>query len=242
MRRGRLQAVISVALAIATVIGGASPASANHTGFDKGEYQVGESAGYVELTVASSPCCPPPGGQIDYYTANASAIAGEDYEQTSGTLTYPAEWTIRVPIIGDEVFEGDEQFEVRLTNYRGASVPDRPTTVVRILDDDPKPSSQQTAAGLTSSGSVGPGAVASASGQSSGGSPTLLAEEPPASGARVIADTTETGEAQGLAFRSAAEHKNSPFYPAPLIALSAVLMAAGAAFWARRHGGFQKRF
>lgn len=141
---------ILAAVALGVVVAPASPASA--TGFTKSEYQVGESDGYVDLTLHDTFCCPTESGQFDYYTANLSALAGADYEQTSGTMTVATcgPCTIRVPIIGDKLFEGEEQFEVKLTNFRGTFMNRGDTTaVVRILDDDAKPT-KISASGLPS--------------------------------------------------------------------------------------------
>jgi hypothetical protein len=146
MSKPCFRAVLVMALAVAALVGAASPVLADHTGFEKGEYQVGESAGYVELQVDSTFCCPPASGTIDYYTSNSTALAGQDYLQTSGTLTYPAERTIRVPIINGELFEDEEQFEVILTNFRGTFVNNNlggrhQAGIVKIVDDDPRSAS-----------------------------------------------------------------------------------------------------
>jgi photosystem II stability/assembly factor-like uncharacterized protein len=56
---------------------------------------------------------------VDYATANASAIAGQDYTSTSGTLTFgPGETskTIQIPILDDATTEADEFFTVSLSN------------------------------------------------------------------------------------------------------------------------------
>ena len=59
---------------------------------------------------------------VDYATRDGTAtIQGPDYEQTTGTLTFDKSAsettkTIGVAILGDDVFEGDEQFTVRLSN------------------------------------------------------------------------------------------------------------------------------
>jgi sugar lactone lactonase YvrE len=56
---------------------------------------------------------------VNYATANGTAIAGADYQATSGTLTFaPNESvkTIPVTIYGDSNFESNETFTVNLTN------------------------------------------------------------------------------------------------------------------------------
>ena len=56
---------------------------------------------------------------VDYETIGLSATAGEDFESVSGTLTFEVgetTKTISVPIVVDEYLEGDEQFQVILSN------------------------------------------------------------------------------------------------------------------------------
>ena len=60
---------------------------------------------------------------VDYATADKTAKAGEDYTAVSGTLTFAAgemEKTVHVAILDDDVDEGSEQFEMRLSNESGA--------------------------------------------------------------------------------------------------------------------------
>ena len=60
---------------------------------------------------------------VDYATADGTAKAGEDYEAVSGTLTFAAgetEKTLQVPILDDDIDEGNEKFEMRLSNESGA--------------------------------------------------------------------------------------------------------------------------
>ena len=77
---------------------------------------------------------------VDFNTSNLSAIAGEDYEETSDTLTFEAGETtgeIRVPIIGDTESEDDEAFAVILSNAsENANVEEGERAIATILDDD----------------------------------------------------------------------------------------------------------
>ncbi len=57
--------------------------------------------------------------KIDYTTSDGTAIAGNDYVATSGTLTLVAGLTSKtftVPILGDLLDEPNETFRVTLSN------------------------------------------------------------------------------------------------------------------------------
>jgi len=79
---------------------------------------------------------------VEYFTRDASAIAGQDYLSTSGTAIIRAGETrteIAVEIIGDTVNEGSEVFYLVITNPQGASFPDGITEIVAsrtIVNDD----------------------------------------------------------------------------------------------------------
>ncbi len=76
---------------------------------------------------------------VDYFTSDGSAIAGQDYTATNGTLRFgPGELTgvIHVPIRDDTLLEGDETFTVALTNALGAALGPRNLGTVVIQDDE----------------------------------------------------------------------------------------------------------
>ncbi len=76
---------------------------------------------------------------VDYATSDGTAKAGEDYTATSGTLTFAAgerAKTVRVPILDDAIDEGEETFQLRLSNARGARIGDGEATGT-ISNDDP---------------------------------------------------------------------------------------------------------
>jgi hypothetical protein len=71
-------------------------------------------------------------------TADGTAVAGEDYTASSGTVTIPAgatSATVEVPVTADAVDEADETFSVKLSSPAGAML-DRDTATVTIADDD----------------------------------------------------------------------------------------------------------
>lgn len=82
---------------------------------------------------------------IDYATVDGTAQAGADYQAASGTLSIPAgatSGTIRVPVIGERLFEPDETFSVRLSQQQNTGVVSPRLTddigVATIVNDDPE--------------------------------------------------------------------------------------------------------
>ena len=93
----------------------------------------GEVAFLVRLSVASSQTV-----TVEYATVDGTAMAGSDYEETTGTLTFPAletEQTIRVPIVDDDLDEATEAFAVVLSNASNTAVEDSEATGA-IVDND----------------------------------------------------------------------------------------------------------
>ena len=65
--------------------------------------------------------------QVDYATADGSAVQGTDYQQMSGTLTFAAgetSKTITVRVYNRGAYGGTRDFTVRLTNARNAGISD----------------------------------------------------------------------------------------------------------------------
>jgi hypothetical protein len=78
---------------------------------------------------------------VQYATGNGTAVAGQDYTATSGTLTFaPGETvkTILVPILDNAVYEPTETFTVTLSNAIGAAITDG-QGVGTIADNDIPP-------------------------------------------------------------------------------------------------------
>jgi Calx-beta domain len=106
-------------------------------------YNVGEGDAVVTITVTRS------GGSlggpvtVDYATSAGSATAGSDYADASGTLTFgPGEASkgFTVPVTSDSAHEGDETFQVALSNAGGGASLDSPAgATVTITDDDAAP-------------------------------------------------------------------------------------------------------
>ncbi|MEM8963982.1 MAG: PQQ-dependent sugar dehydrogenase [Acidobacteriota bacterium] len=101
---------------------------------------VDETAGTVSVEVRRNGSAQG-AASVDYATLDGSAIAGDDYTPTSGTLTWAdgdsSPKTITVPILDDTVSESLESFQVRLSNAVGAGeLGTLVTTEVRIIDDE----------------------------------------------------------------------------------------------------------
>ena len=100
---------------------------------------------------------------VDYFTSDGTAVAGQDYIATSGTVFFSpgqTEEVISVGLIDDAVEEPDEAFNVTLTNPIGGLVIGQGTAAVTIFDDDATPQIIDTVVG----GGVGDGGPATSAG------------------------------------------------------------------------------
>ena len=91
----------------------------------------------VTLAVSSSSTV-----RVKFTTQNGTAVSPQDYERTSGTLTFPPGTRTRkisVPIEDDKLNETDETFFVNLSDPVGAPIGDG-QGLGTIRDDDPLPS------------------------------------------------------------------------------------------------------
>ncbi len=78
---------------------------------------------------------------VNYSTADGTAETGNDYQGTSGTLTFnPGDTskTVNVLVNGDTAFEPDETFFVNLTIPTNSSISD-PQGQGTVINDDPAP-------------------------------------------------------------------------------------------------------
>ena len=105
--------------------------------------EAGEAGGNVVFTVSISAAA----GQevtVDYATSNGTATAGQDYTETTGTLTFAANsvasQTVSVPVTDDAVDEAEEEtFTLTLSSAQGASLARGGSTLTvtgTITDDD----------------------------------------------------------------------------------------------------------
>lgn len=107
--------------------------------FSSASYSVDENAGDIMVTATRS------GGDagdvtVDYATADGTALAGEDYQDSAGTLTFldgETSRTFTVPILDDEIAESDEDLTLTLANPTGGATLGNPSVSnVTILDND----------------------------------------------------------------------------------------------------------
>lgn len=81
---------------------------------------------------------------VSYSTSNGSATAGNDYQSSSGSLSWTdgdiATKSLLISILDDSIYEGDETFTVTLSDPSGgASLGSPSTTSVTIIEDEPLP-------------------------------------------------------------------------------------------------------
>ncbi|HTN22681.1 MAG TPA: Calx-beta domain-containing protein [Solirubrobacteraceae bacterium] len=107
---------------------------------------VGDAAPATEGGTAAFPVAlNSPSGRdvtVTFATANASAVAGQDYTARSGTLTIPAGATtaaVAVALTDDSIDEPAEAFELRLSAPVNATLGDAAGTATIIDNDEPPP-------------------------------------------------------------------------------------------------------
>jgi aryl-phospho-beta-D-glucosidase BglC (GH1 family) len=89
---------------------------------------------------------------VNFATANGTALAGQDFVGTSGTLTLAAgqtSQTVTVRITGDTAVEANETFFLNLSGAAGATIADGQATGT-IVNDDSAPTPPPSAAGFLS--------------------------------------------------------------------------------------------
>jgi hypothetical protein len=117
-------------------------ASTNPPVLSIADTSVNEGAGSVALTVSVNPVS----GQdidVDYATVNGTALAVGDFIANNNTLTLLAgqsSGTINISLPDDNIYEGNETFEVALSNAVNAtlSATDNSSTIT-INEDEPFP-------------------------------------------------------------------------------------------------------
>jgi dienelactone hydrolase len=106
--------------------------------FELNRYSIRENEGSLTVKVLRGNDVDLPPFTVDYATSNLTAVAGEDYAETSGTLAF-AEGerfkTLSVPILWNETSELDRQFKLTLSNPSGGLVLGaKQTATIVVLD------------------------------------------------------------------------------------------------------------
>ena len=118
---------------VATILPDEVFASAADTSVVEGSTGTVDAAFTVALTDES-----PLPVTLSYATRDGSALAGEDYVATAGTLTFApgeTERTLTVPVLGDDRAEGDEAFSLVLFDPINASLQVAEADCI-VVDDD----------------------------------------------------------------------------------------------------------
>lgn len=102
------------------------------------EYFVEESKGAVTITVLRGSDDASRSFTVDFATADRTAKAGMDYSAVQGQLSFNPgrmQATLTVPVLADDLVEGDEEFVVVLSNLTEGTFLGGPTTVAVELFD-----------------------------------------------------------------------------------------------------------
>ena len=92
----------------------------------------------ASLTVSLSAAASQP-VSVNYSIVNGTALAGSDYQASSGTLSFApgqTSQTISIPVIGDTTVEPDENFQVQLSNPQNANLSTTRSALIDLLNDD----------------------------------------------------------------------------------------------------------
>ncbi len=105
---------------------------------------VSENAGHATITVLLSE---PSGAvsQVTYQTADYTAIAGTDYTDTHGILTFDpgvVSQTISIPLLDDSLNEPQKTFNLILSDPSNVELSSPYAAIVTINDNDPQPTIQ----------------------------------------------------------------------------------------------------
>ena len=145
------------ATASVTILEDDPPPPAGSLQFSAAAFSVAEGGANVTVSVTRS------GGgagamTVDYASSNGSATAGTDYAAMAGTLSFAdgvVSQSFSASILDDSLFEGDETFNLNLSNVTGGASLGTPATAsVTITDDDPPPLQDSNGDGLTDADAI----------------------------------------------------------------------------------------
>ncbi|MBE9220315.1 LamG-like jellyroll fold domain-containing protein, partial [Dolichospermum flos-aquae] len=121
---------------IVEVVNGASTLSVGNVSIDEEAVINGK----ITVTVTLTGVRPDKTFTVDYSTADVTATAGQDYTATNGTLTFnPGESvkTFTIDINNDRVYEGNETFNVTLSNPTGGAVLGQNVSTITLTETPP---------------------------------------------------------------------------------------------------------
>lgn len=141
MVRRLLAPSLAVLLAAAwlLLLAPAAHAACHIAGFVESEVEASESTGVVSLVVELQGGAGSCAGTVDVATVDGTAVAGEDYEAVTQTLTFEANddrvETVDITIVADEDADSGETFTVELSNPTGGITGTSGPATVTITDD-----------------------------------------------------------------------------------------------------------
>ena len=141
-RLGTSSRVVLVVAFVGGLMGLALPAyAACHIAvFQPATYSTGETSGSVVVTVVLQGGQPECSGTVNYATEPGTATAGQDYTHVQGTLNFSVgddrSEQITIPIVDDSTQEGEEKFQVRLSQPTGTITGVGGPATVTIQDND----------------------------------------------------------------------------------------------------------
>lgn len=137
-------AVVAVLVAVASLgLGVVLPtpahAACHVADFVESEVEASESTGVVSLVVELQGRVGSCAGTVDVATVDGTAVAGEDYEPVTQTLTFEENddrvETVDITILADDEADGGETFTVELSNPTGDISGTSGPATVTITDD-----------------------------------------------------------------------------------------------------------
>jgi Ca2+-binding RTX toxin-like protein len=133
-------AELAQAVATGTILNDDQPQALPVISIADAQVQEGNDATAVAVLTVTLSAKSTEAVEVDWSTADGSALAGSDYTAMTGTLSIPAGRTsgkITIPIIGDTEVEPDETFTVALANPRNAILSETAgLATVTLLNDD----------------------------------------------------------------------------------------------------------
>jgi hypothetical protein len=131
------------------VTAGPAMAACHVAAFVESSVQVAESDGVASLVVELQGRQPSCAGTVDVSTVDGTAVAGEDYEAVTQTLTFEEGddrvETVEIPILADDEADGGEAFTVELSNPTGSIGNTGGPATVTITDDAGESEAEPTA-------------------------------------------------------------------------------------------------